>query len=284
MAIYFNEKFKNFRKICNLTQEQIADIFHVSPQAVSRWENGATYPDIEILPALADFFGVSIDDLLGVDISKKELRIKEFLNKMDDAVDKQCMYGKFNENAIDEEIEICRDALREFPNILYLLYRLAGSFWNKMCHCKDTGREEEMKKYAGEAIKIYERIANESNNYVSLPFLEEDYDHTLESIRYAAILDIAYTYKLIGEIEKAINWANQLPNMECTSEKILSRILKGEEKIKKIKMNIWGYSNNLKDQLDYLIEHEYNNLKVPEKIKYFHTVITELEKYAEKEL
>ena len=141
-----------------------------------------------------------------------------------------------------------------------------------------------MKKYASEAIKIYERIANESHNYVSLSFLEKDYDHTHEGCRYAAILDAAYTYRLIGETDKAIEWANKLPIMECTSEKILSRILKGEEKIKKIKKNIKGYSHNLKDQLDYLIEHEYNNLNVPEKIKYFQAIITELEEYAEKEL
>ena len=75
MAIYFTEKFKNLRKSRNLTQEQIADIFHVSPQAVSRWETGITYPDIELLPALADFFSVTVDDLLGIDINKKEERV-----------------------------------------------------------------------------------------------------------------------------------------------------------------------------------------------------------------
>ena len=75
MAIYFIEKFKNLRKSRNLTQEQIADIFHVSPQAVSRWETGITYPDIELLPALADFFSVTVDDLFGIDINKKEERV-----------------------------------------------------------------------------------------------------------------------------------------------------------------------------------------------------------------
>ena len=283
MAIYFSEKFKNFRKTHSLTQEQVADIFNISSKAVSRWETGATYPDIEILPSLADLFGVTVDDLLGVDIAKKKLRIKEFLNKMDDAVERQYIDGKLcNENAIDEHIEICRNALQEFPNILFLLYRLAGSLWDKMVYCKDAGREDEMKKYAEEAIKFHERIISESNHYISLPFLEDDYDHTHGNFHYASILDIAYIYKVIDETDKAIEWANKLPTMECTSEKVLSRILKGDEKIKKIKKNIWNYSSNLRDQLDYLIEHEYNNLNVPEKIKCFQTVIAELEKYAEK--
>lgn len=283
MAIYFSEKFKNFRKTHSLTQEQIAEVLNISSKAVSRWETSATYPDIEMLPSLADLFGVIVDDLLGVDVAKKELRIKEILDKMDDAVERQYIDEKLcNENAIDEHIEICRSAVQEFPNVLYLLYRLAGSLFDKMIYCKDAGREDEMKKYAEEAIKFYERIVNEGHRYVSLPFLENDYKHTHDSFHYAAILDIAYIYKIIDETDKAIEWANKLPDMECTSDIVLARILKGEEKIKKIKKNIWNYSSKLKDQLDYLAEHEYNNLNVPEKIKCFQTFIAELEKYAEK--
>ena len=65
MAIYLSEKLKQFRKSRDLTQEQIADIFHVSPQAVSRWETGVSFPDIEMLPSIAEFFKVTVDDLLG---------------------------------------------------------------------------------------------------------------------------------------------------------------------------------------------------------------------------
>jgi len=283
MAIYFSEKFKSFRKTHNLTQEQIAEVLNISSKAVSRWETGATYPDIEMLPSLADLFGVTVDDLLGVDIAKKELRIKEILGKMDDAFEDLDMDEHLcNENALDKQIEICRNAVQEFPNVLHLLYRLSGSLFYKMIYCKDSGQEDEMKKYAEETIKIHERIINGSNHYISLPFLEEDYGHTLEGFRYAAILDNAYVYKIIDETDKAIEWANKLPNMECTSDIVLARILKGEEKIKKIKKNIWKYSRDLKDQLDYLIEHEYYSSNVPEKIKHFQTVITEFENYAEK--
>jgi len=70
MAIHFSLKFKNLRKSRDLTQEQVADIFHVSPQAVSRWETGASYPDIESLPSIAEFFKITVDDLLGVDVIK----------------------------------------------------------------------------------------------------------------------------------------------------------------------------------------------------------------------
>ena len=80
MAIYLSEKLKQFRKSRDLTQEQIADIFHVSPQAVSRWETGISFPDIEMLPSIAEFFKVTVDDLLGVDVIRNQERIDEILN------------------------------------------------------------------------------------------------------------------------------------------------------------------------------------------------------------
>jgi len=54
------------RKEKGLTQEQLAEKVGVSAQAVSKWENDVSCPDITLLPLLADLFGVSVDELLGV--------------------------------------------------------------------------------------------------------------------------------------------------------------------------------------------------------------------------
>ncbi len=54
------------RKERRLTQEALAEQLHVSPQAVSKWENGLACPDIALLPKIAGLFGVSVDSLLGV--------------------------------------------------------------------------------------------------------------------------------------------------------------------------------------------------------------------------
>ena len=62
MAFSDNLQFLRARR--GLTQEQLAEEFGVSPQAVSKWENGASCPDILILPQLADFFGITVDELL----------------------------------------------------------------------------------------------------------------------------------------------------------------------------------------------------------------------------
>lgn len=59
------ERIKHHRKRLGLTQEQLADRLGVSVQAVSKWENSQSCPDISILPEIADLFGITVDDLLG---------------------------------------------------------------------------------------------------------------------------------------------------------------------------------------------------------------------------
>ena len=60
----FHEKLQAMRKQKGLTQEGLAEILYVSRTAVSKWESGRGYPNLESLKAISQFFGVSIDDLL----------------------------------------------------------------------------------------------------------------------------------------------------------------------------------------------------------------------------
>lgn len=65
MAIRLAENIKNLRESHMITQSELADALSVTPQSVSRWENGLAYPDIEKLPDIASFFNVTIDELIG---------------------------------------------------------------------------------------------------------------------------------------------------------------------------------------------------------------------------
>lgn len=56
---------KRLRQNKGITQEQLGDVLNVSSQAVSKWENESALPDIMILPELAEYFGISIDELMG---------------------------------------------------------------------------------------------------------------------------------------------------------------------------------------------------------------------------
>ena len=62
------KRIKELRIENNLTQEELAEQLGVSFQAVSRWENDLTYPDITLLPILANMFDVTVDYLLDVDV------------------------------------------------------------------------------------------------------------------------------------------------------------------------------------------------------------------------
>ncbi len=65
----FNEKLQTLRKQKGVTQEELAESLFVSRTAISKWESARGYPNIESLKAIANFFGVTIDELL----SGKEL-------------------------------------------------------------------------------------------------------------------------------------------------------------------------------------------------------------------
>ena len=60
----FNEKLQQLRTGKNLTQEQLAEQLYVSRTAISKWESGRGYPSIDSLKAIAEYFGITIDELL----------------------------------------------------------------------------------------------------------------------------------------------------------------------------------------------------------------------------
>ena len=76
----FNENLKYLRKEANLTQEQFAEKLNVSRQAVTKWESGQSYPDIQNLKEMADMFNVTMDALVGDIGSKKESVINKKIN------------------------------------------------------------------------------------------------------------------------------------------------------------------------------------------------------------
>ena len=77
----FNEKLQELRKQKGLTQEELAEKIYVSRTAVSKWESGRGYPNIESLKAIARFFSITVDELLSSDeiltIAEEDSKRKE---------------------------------------------------------------------------------------------------------------------------------------------------------------------------------------------------------------
>ncbi len=78
------QRIKQLRYKASLTQEQLADILGLSPQAVSKWENSVAMPDITLLPQIAEVFGISIDDLFGLTSEQKLHRIERRMDMEDE--------------------------------------------------------------------------------------------------------------------------------------------------------------------------------------------------------
>ena len=119
---------KNLRTQHKITQEQLATFLGVTPQAISRWEAGNGYPDIETLPSIANFFSVSTDELFGTNRTEKEKRRDEIYLEMQ----KQAESGEDNE----ETILTARKYVAEFPSDERIQMNLADSIcraymWNE---------------------------------------------------------------------------------------------------------------------------------------------------------
>jgi len=241
MAIYFKERFKKIRKAKDLTQEQLADVFMVSPQAVSRWETGAAYPDIELLPSIAAYFGISVDQLLGVDAIKDKERAKEIWAEIKE---------NLNKGYLAEAVAQTRKAVREFPNDYEMQTTLAMLVMQKGEH---EGDKELQKQHRLEALAISERI------------LEHCTD---EAIRSQVLSRLPRMYKKIGDMEKAIATAKKLPDYNSSSDIAFTMIYEGEELFTQLKKNVHSFSSALMYSLKQLAYYEYENkFASPERIQ-----------------
>ena len=71
MKLDIGQNIRDFRKKNNLTQENLAERLGVTYQSISRWENGTTYPDLELIPAIAEILTVTVDELFGIPLMTK---------------------------------------------------------------------------------------------------------------------------------------------------------------------------------------------------------------------
>ena len=117
----FGQRLARLRKEKGFTQEDIADKINISPQAVSKWENDISSPDIQTLIKLSDIFEVSLDDLLGkekkgVEVVSPEKR--KDINKMTFKIKVNSTDGdKVNVNIPVALIKACLDSGLEMPQV-----------------------------------------------------------------------------------------------------------------------------------------------------------------------
>lgn len=210
MTLYIGENLKKQRKLRELTQEQLADILGVSFQSVSKWERGEGYPDIELMPTIAEYFGITTDELMGM----KEIR---------DAADVEKILEQQKENMskglIRENIELLEEAVKVHPNN----YELLTQYAMNLAFLAVGYQSEEYRQNNRKAARIAERILSECTD---------------TKIRNRVQAELCNYYQNSGEATKALEAADKLPSMYHGSELIKMNILKGEDLVRMTQWNI----------------------------------------------
>ncbi|MDR0904799.1 MAG: helix-turn-helix transcriptional regulator [Oscillospiraceae bacterium] len=124
MTIAIAENVKRLRRQRDMTQDELAAVLGVSAQSVSKWEVGASYPELETIPLIANFFDISVDELLGMAnirdeerINSEMRRMREIFKTMNDKTEADLeALGTSTEQIMEQMREIERNLALEFPH------------------------------------------------------------------------------------------------------------------------------------------------------------------------
>jgi len=204
MNVNMGDTIKKLRRERDFTQEKFAEYLNISPQAVSRWETNAAYPDIALIPVIANFFGVTADVLLGMDSIRSEEKIKAYLDE----------FQTYNASGdFDMQWTTIKKALYEFPGDFKILMQYAWTLSVSPYH--GGGGEPEKEKAAEigcEVVSICTKVLA---------------DCTEDETRWDAIYLMSMTFAENGDMENAVKTANRLPCYSTTRNFLLSNLYAG---------------------------------------------------------
>jgi len=196
------QKIKLFREKKGITQQHLAEMMNVSTQAVSKWETGASYPDLALIPLLAEYFNVSCDALL-TDSGKNE---RETVNELINAGKQEFV----TETEFFEYVESLEDALERYPRSNKLMLTLSYAYSSVSDNSKY--REHGWKK---KIIDYCERVFSNSED------LQE---------KYSAMTLLCYTYNGIDNA-RIIEIANQMPEIYQSKPALIYHGYEGDQKL-----------------------------------------------------
>ena len=218
MQVKLGEKIRELRRRDGRKQEDLAAAVGVSNQAVSRWESEGSYPDVEIIPAIANYFHVTIDELFGYSGDREE-RIREIIAKTEEMARK----GEFAGT-----VTLLRDAAAEFPSegriLVQYVLALVYCGWQKH---GIRARWEQGSEFAG-----FDHEYNSSNEYFreAARVFEKAIGMELEpSDRDTILLMMVMIYGEMGEFEKAKELCEKQNSIIVCRELLLPETAQGED-------------------------------------------------------
>lgn len=207
MEINLKDTLRALRQKKNVTQEALANHLGITPQSVGKWERGEGFPDITLLPRIALYFDVTIDELLDVGKARIEERIQAYREE-------SARYRQTGER--EKNLALWEKAYDEFPNDCRVMERL-------MCAIEQMGTVPFPKEDLERIISLGERILQESTDTQQ---------------REIAFSSLCIAYKKIGDEENALRCANMGGNIHSTRESMLANVQKGEAGVKACQQNV----------------------------------------------
>lgn len=181
---------RTLRKNADLSQEMLAERLGVTFQAVSRWERNESYPDITLLPAIANFFRVTVDFLLGTEGEKEAEEVNDIV--------KMCNECETHYKG-EEMCRIIEEGLKKYPGNFTLMA------WY---------------------VYAFQRANSEKAIEVGQYVLDNCTDNEIRNWVNGSII---YAYKHSGQVEKAVELAKKLPSYYNSSQDVLRACLEGKE-------------------------------------------------------
>ena len=224
--IKIGEKIRLLRKKNDVTQDKLAYHLGVTPQAVSRWESGVCYPDMNYLPAIADYFSVTMDELLCYSGAQKAAKVKEYLEQVESLLDR---------DRVGEALELLRTAMAEVPSDYALQLETAQvlSLYAGLLEESNGGERARAAMDAAltEAVSLCRHI------------LEDCTDEAMRDETKKVLCDI-YAHQL-DDVARAEEIADQLHGMSVSREIIRATMLTGEVAFSQAQRNLILFADNM---------------------------------------
>ena len=219
----FADVFKKYRKQIGYTQEEIANILMVTPQAVSRWETGAVYPDVSLLNPISRLFNVSIDELLG-NTDEKYAEVSGYLMTMRDL-----------DIDIREKYNDYLGMLKKFPHSNDILARIINCSATILAKYKGEMTEEEIRNIIKRAENCSKRMRDSSD-------CRNDYTYS-----HAFLSDVYMSAEMYTEAEEEISY---LPYTRYGKARMMGNLRFREKKYTEV---LEYYRESISDSVAWLL-------------------------------
>ena len=211
MTLSIGNKIKTLRKQRGITQEQLAESIGISFQAVSKWENNIALPDITLAPALASYFGVTMDELF-------DYNLRETAEKIEAIRDEAYTYRTSDPGKSRAVLE---EGLKAYPDNDILL--------NNLLYVMDYENDPD------EVIRTASRLIDAT---------------AFADVKYDALRCMARAYAEKGDLDSAEAAIEQIPEFYFTKLSVAAWLLKGSKKYEAAEKQKWLSFEDLLDMMD----------------------------------